>query len=60
MLPAFVYRFIGNLKNRIKNKHQNLLKGPLATKEIKRTEHIWIKALQEKHSASHKFIKIKS
>ena len=60
MLPAFVYRFIGNLKNRIKNKHQNLLEGPLATKEIKRTEHIWIKALQEKHSASHKFIKIKS
>ena len=38
---AFVYRFkIYNLKNRIKNKRQNLLEGPLTTKEIKHTEHI--------------------
>ena len=59
-VTAFVYRFIGNLKNHIKNKHQNLLEGPLTTKEIKHTDHIWIKALQAKHSASDKFIKIKS
>ena len=32
----------------------------MKTKEIKHTEHIWVKALQVKHSASDKFIKIKS
>ena len=25
-VSEFVYRFIGNLKNRLKNKHENLLK----------------------------------
>ena len=59
-VTAFVYRFIGSLKNRIKNKHENLLEGPLARDEIKHTEHVWIKALQEKHSASDKFLNIKS
>ena len=59
-VPAFVYRFIGNFKNRVKNKHKNLLEGPLTREEIKHTEHIWMKALQKKHSASDKFIKIKS
>ena len=47
------------MKNRINNKHENLFEGPLARDEIKHTEHVWIKALQEKHSASDKFINIK-
>ena len=59
-VTAFVYRFIGNLKNCIKNKKENLLEGLLTREEIKHTEHIWIKAIQEKDSASNKFIKIKS
>ena len=59
-VTAFVYRFLCNLKNRIKNKHQSLLEGPLTTEEIKHAEHIWIKAFQEKYSASYKFLKIKS
>ena len=58
-VTAFVYRFIGNLKSRIKNKHEHLLERSLTREEIKHTEHIWIKALQEKHSASDKFVKIK-
>ena len=48
------------MKNSIKNKHQNLLEGPLTTEEIKHAEHIWTKAFQEKHSASDKLLKIKS
>ena len=48
------------MKNHIKNKHQNLLEGPLTTEEIKHAEHIWTKAFQEKHSASDKLLKIKS
>ena len=59
-VTAFVYRFIGNLENSIKNKHEILLEGPLTKEEIKYTEHIWIEALQEKHSASNKFLKTKS
>ena len=59
-VTGFVYKFIGNLKNRIKNKHENVLEGPLRREEIKHTEHIWIKALKEKHSVSDIFIKIKS
>ena len=59
-VTAFVYRFLCNLKNRIKNKHQILLEGPLTTEEIKHAEDIWIKAFQEKHSASDKFLRIKS
>ena len=57
-VTAFVYRFLCNLKNRIKNKHQNLSEEPLTAEEIKHAEHIWIKAFQEKHFASDKFIKI--
>ena len=34
-VTAFNYRFLCNLKNRIKNKHQNLLEGPLTIEEIK-------------------------
>ena len=59
-VTASVYRFKGNLKNHIKNKHENLLERPLTREEIKHTEHIWMKALQEKHSAADKFIKLKS
>ena len=55
-----MFRFISNLKNRKKNKHEKLLKGPFTREEIKHTEHIWIKVLQEKLSVSDKFIKIKS
>ena len=33
-VTAFVYRFLCNLKNSIKNKHQNLLEGPLTTEEL--------------------------
>ena len=54
------YEFIGNLKILIKNKRENLLKGPLTNEEIKYKEHIWIKALQEKQSSSDKFFKTKS
>ena len=54
------YGFVGNLKILIKNKHENLLKGPLTNKEIKHKEHIWIKELQEKQSSSDRFLKIKS
>ena len=54
------YGFIGNLKILIKNKHENLLKGPLTNEEIKHKEHIWIKELQEKQSSSDTFLKIKS
>ena len=54
------YGFIGNLKILIKNKHENLLKGPSTNEEVKYKEHIWIKALQEKQSSSDKFLKIKS
>ena len=50
----------GTLKNLIKNKHENLLKGPLTREEVKHTEHISIKTLQEKQSPSDKFMKIKS
>ena len=38
-VTAFAYRFLCNLKNRIKNKHQNLLEGPLTTEEIKHAGH---------------------
>ena len=44
------YGFIGNLKILIKNKHENLLKGPLTNEEIKHKKHIWIK---ENLSISH-------
>ena len=54
------YGFIGNLKILVKNKHENLLKGPLTNEEIKHKEYIWIKALKEKQSSSDKFLKIKS
>ena len=54
------YGFIDNLKILIKNKHENLLKGPLTNEEIKHKEHIWIKELQEKQSSSDRFLKIKS
>ena len=54
------YGFIGNLKILIKNKHENLLKGPLTNEEIKHKKHIWIKELQEKQSSSDTFLKIKS
>ena len=47
------------LKNLIKNKHENLFKRPLTREEIKHTEHIWVKALQENQSSSDKFMKIK-
>ena len=40
------YGFIGNLKNLLKNKHENLLKGALTREASKHTEHIWMKALQ--------------
>ena len=33
-VTAFVYTFSCNLKTFIKNKHQNLLEGPLTTEEI--------------------------
>ena len=49
-VTSFVYRFISNLKNRITNKHENLLEGPFTREEFKHIEHIWIKALQKKHS----------
>ena len=58
-VTAFVLRFINNLKNSV-NKKQNLIKGNLTTEEIKHAEYIWIKTLQEKHSTTEKFIKIKS
>ena len=32
-VPEFVYRFIGNSKNRLKNKHKNLLKRSLTKDE---------------------------
>ena len=38
-VTAFAYRFLCSLKNRIKNKHQNLLEGPLTTEEIKHAGH---------------------
>ena len=41
------------------NKYKSLLEGQLTRGESKHTEHIWIKASQEKHSAKDKFIKIK-
>ena len=44
------------MKIRIKNKHENSLEE----KKLKEKKHIWIKVLQEKHSASDKFKKIKS
>ena len=58
-VTAFVYRIIGNFKSRVKNKHEHLLQRSLTREEIKHAEYIWIKALQEKHSASDKFVKIK-
>ena len=39
-VTAFVYRFLCSLKNRIKNKHQHLLEGPLRIEKIKHAEHI--------------------
>ena len=55
------YGFIGNLKILIKNRHENLLKGPLMNEEIKHKEHTWIKELQKKkQSSSDTFLKIKS
>ena len=53
------YGFIGNLKNLLKNKHENLLKGALTREASKHTEHIWMKALQEKKSSSEKIYKNK-